>query len=50
MAENIQTWWDIETYPSKINLVSQSRKELQAQKILESLTMFTGERYEVGLL
>ena len=50
VAENIQTWWDIETYASKINVVSQSRKELQAQKMLESTTNFTGERYQVGML
>ena len=50
LAENIQTWWDIETYASKINVVSQSKKELQAQKMLESSKKFTGERYEVGIL
>ena len=50
VAENIQAWWDIETYASKINVVSQSKKELQAQKMLESTTKFTGERYEVGML
>ena len=50
VAENIQTWWDIETYASKINVVSQSKKELQAQRMLESTTKFTGERYEVGML
>ena len=50
VAEIIQTWWDIETYASKINVVSQSKKELQAQKMLESTTKFTGERYEVGML
>ena len=49
VAENIQTW-DIETYASKINVVSQSKKELQAQKMLESTMKFTGERYEVGML
>ena len=49
VAENIQIWWDIETYASKINVVSQSKKELQAQKMLESTTKFTGERYEVGV-
>ena len=43
-------WWDIETCASKINVLSQSKKELQAQKILESTTKFTGERYEAGLL
>ena len=50
VAEIIQTCWDIETFASKINFVSQSRKELQAQKMLESTTKFTGERYEVGRL
>ena len=50
VAENIQTLWDIETYASKMNVVSQSKKELQAQKMLESTTKFTGERYEVGML
>ena len=50
VAENIQTWWDIETYASKINVVSQPKKQLQAQKMLESTTKFTGERYEVGML
>ena len=50
LAENIQTWWDIETYTSKINVVSQSKKELQARKMLKSTTKFTGKRYEVGML
>ena len=50
VAENIQKWWDIETYASKINVVSQSKKEQQAQKFLESTTNFTDERYEVGML
>ena len=50
VAEKIQSLWDIETYASKINVVSQSKNELQAQKFLESTTKFTGERYEVGML
>ena len=50
VAENIQSWWDIETYASKIYVLSQSKKEQQAQKFLESTTKFTGERYEVGML
>ena len=36
MAENIQSWWDIETYASKKNVVSQSKKEQEAHKFLES--------------
>ena len=50
VADKIQTWWDIETYASKINVVSQSKKELPAKKMLESTTKITGERYEVGML
>ena len=50
VAENIQSWWNIETYASKINVVSQSKKEQQAQQFLESTTKFTSERYEVGML
>ena len=50
VAENIQSCWEIETYASKINFLSQIKKEQQAQKLLESTTNFTGERYEVGML
>ena len=50
VTENIQTWWDIETYASKFTVVSHSKKELHAQKMLENTTKFTGERYELGLL
>ena len=50
MAEYIQSWWDIETFASKINYVRQSKKEQQARKFLESTTKFTSERYEVGML
>ena len=49
MAENIQTWWDKETYASKINVVSHSKKELQTQKMLEITTKLLGERYEMGM-
>ena len=41
MAENIQTWWDIETYAFKINVASQSKKELQSQKMIETTTKLT---------
>ena len=50
VAENIQSWWDIETYASEINVVSQSKKKNQAHRFLESTTKYTGERYEVGML
>ena len=41
---------DIETYASKINVVSQSKKQLQAQRMLECTTKFTGVRHEVAML
>ena len=44
VAENIQTWQDIKFYASKINVVGQPKKALQAQKYLESRTRFIGER------
>ena len=50
VAENIQSWWELETYASKINVVSQSKKEQQAKKFLERTRKYTGERYEVGML
>ena len=50
MADNVQTWWDIEIYASKINFDSHPKKELRAKKTLESTTKFTGEGYEVGML
>ena len=50
VAKYIQLLWDIETYASKINAVSQSKKEQEAKKLLESTKKFTGERYEMGVL
>ena len=50
VAENTQTWWDIENYAFNTNVVSQSKNKLLAQNMLESTTKFTGERYEVGML
>ena len=32
MKENIQSWWDTETYTSEVDVVRLSKKELQAQK------------------
>ena len=49
VAENIQTWCDIKNYASKINVVSQSKKELQAEKMLEITRKFIAEWYEVGM-
>ena len=50
MAENVQSCCDIETYAPKINVVSQSKKEQQAQNFSENTSKFAGERYEMGML
>ena len=50
LAEKIKSWLDVETYASKINIVSQSKKKQKTQKFLESTTKFAGDRYEVGML
>ena len=42
MAEKIPSWWDIENYVSTINVVSQSKKELQAQNLIVNMKKFTG--------
>ena len=38
VAENIQSWWDIESFASKKNIVIQSKKKQEAQNLLESRT------------
>ena len=49
--ETFPAWrWDIETYASRFNVKSETKKERQAQEILESTTRFTEGRFEVGLL
>ena len=50
VAVNTQIWWDIKTYASKIIVVSLSKMELLAQRMLESTTKFTGDRYVVVML
>ena len=41
MAENIQKWWDIEAYASKFNVKSQTKKEHEAEQMLQKSTVFT---------
>ena len=52
MTEIVQSWRDIETYASKINVFNQSKKEQQDQyqKLLETTTNFTSALNEVGML
>ena len=49
-AENIQKWWDIEAHASKFYVKSQAKKEHEAEQMLQKSTVFTGERYQVGVL
>ena len=50
LAEQIKTWWDIESYASRCDVSGRSKKDERALQMLEQKTMFDGERYEVGLL
>ena len=48
LAEQIKTWWDIESYASRCDVSGKSKEEEKALQMLEQNTMFDGERY--GLL
>ena len=54
LLQNMWEWLGIfkcighRLHASKIRIISQSRKELQSEKMQESNSKFTGERYEVG--
>ena len=49
-AENIQSQWEKETDDYKLNIISQSKKELQFQTMLESGKKFTGRCHKMGML
>ena len=50
LAEQIKTWWDIESYASRCDVSGRSKEDEKALEMLERTTKFDGERYEVGLL
>ena len=50
LAEQIETWWDIESYASRCDVSGRSKEDEKALKISGKTTRFGGERYEVGLL
>ena len=50
LAEQIKTWWDIESYASRCDVFGRSKEDEKALQMLEQTTKFDGERYEVGLL
>ena len=50
LAEQIKTWWDIESYASRCFVSGRSKEDEKALQMLEQKTKFVGERYEVGLL
>ena len=50
LAEQIKTWWDIESYASRCDVSGRSKDDEKALQMLEQTTKFDGERDEVGLL
>ena len=49
LAEQIKTWWDIESYASRCDVSGRSKDDEKVLLMLEQTTKFHGERYEVGL-
>ena len=50
LAEQIKTWWDIESYAYRCDVSGRSKEDEKALQMLEQTTKIDGERYEVGLL
>ena len=50
LAEEIKTWWDIESYASHCDVSGKSNDDKKALQMLEQTAKCDGERYEVGLL
>ena len=49
LAEQIKTWWGIESYASRCDVSGRSKDDEKALQMLEQTTKFDGERNEVGL-
>ena len=50
LAEQTETWWDIESYASRCDVSGRSKDNEKALQMLEQTTKFDGERYEVDFL
>ena len=50
LAEQIKTWWDIESYASRCDVSGKSKEDENALQMLKQTTKFDDERYDVGLL
>ena len=50
VAKKWQICWDNKIFAANINVISESKQEMQAHKLLERANMFTEEWYEAGLL
>ena len=50
LANQLSKWWDTESYASNCDVTGHLKDEQRANKTLELITPFTGERYDVGLL
>ena len=50
LAEQIKTWWNIESYASRCDVSGRSIDDEKAWQMLEQTAKLDGERYKVGLL
>ena len=50
LANQMEKWWDMETYASVCDVSGRFKEEKRALSILERTTKHNGERYEVGLM
>ena len=50
LAEQINTWWNIESYASRCDVSGRSKEDGEALQLLEQTTKLDGERYQVVLL
>ena len=50
LANQLNKWWDIESYASKCDVTGHSKDEQRAIRTLEQTNRFNGEGYEFGLL
>ena len=50
LAEQLRSWYDIESYGAFKQVDSRSAADARAEKILEATTYHDGSRYQVGML
>ncbi len=50
LAEQLKSWWSMESYSTQCDVSGRSKDDQRALQILQETTKHSGERYEVGLL